>query len=102
MYRLLGGRRHRRGDHRRRVGVAVLRLWLSRVPVRQWIRIWAELRLRPVCLCSGIRIFRWLLRTAPLLRAPLLPLLIDTRTQREAPAATLGCQVAGASVLRPY
>src|SRR5262245_64414194 len=77
MYRLLGWRGDRRGCGRRRVGVAVLRLWLSRVQL--WLRLpgvqlWLWLpgvQLRPT-----LRILWRLLRSAPLLRAPLLSLLI--------------------------
>src|SRR5262249_30938147 len=81
------------GDHRRRYRISVLWLRLSRVRVPLWIRIRAELRLRSVCLCSGIRIFGWLLRSPPLLRASLLPLLehVTIRAagspERPAPAA---------------
>src|SRR5262245_21533325 len=65
MHRLLGWCRDRRRCGRRRVGVAVLRLWLSRV----------QLRLPSIRLRATVRILWRLLRTASLLYAPLLPLL---------------------------
>jgi hypothetical protein len=71
MLGVLGRCRDRRGRNYRRAGIAVLRL---RAVLRVWIRLQPVLQLR---LCAGLLRLRWrrLLRSASLLRAPLLPLL---------------------------